>query len=265
MIPTLLIEDIQRIRTSDIITESDLWDLANHLNQDPDTRHTWPGSDLFPLCQNAYTDDLVDANDLQPILDFIRRIDIHKMEELSIETKGLPEIPDLKIRRLQLNNTSANGLIASTPLPPDHNVSLLETKCDCEDWGRKRSHFPINSPGRLCEHLASSIARHCPSIVTNPELNTLVQHASGLRIGLEAEPNWMSVITEEHRFVAAWGTNEDLQFFALGPATRVTHSTFQGQARSWSIGTRRDHVLALEPFIANLGALSPGGTPFPVV
>lgn len=249
-----LFDTIQHIHAKGTMNESDLWELANHLNQDPAARRSWPGSELFQLCQQAYADDLVDTNDLQPILNFIQNNDLKSIEWALTETNGLPAIPGLNLRRLLLRQPTQNGISSDINLDPQ--IAPFENRCQCQDWQNHRSHFPFNSPGRLCQHLASAVSQHFRDAAPNPELMIVVQQANSLDRGILAEPNWASIVADEKRFVAAWGESEEIHFFALGPATRVVSFDFNPASQEWSFGTRGDFRTALNPFITNLADLS---------
>ena len=66
---------IRRITDDGILTEREVWDLADYLNEDFAARNAWPSSDLFPILQDVFEDGILEKHEMLTLADVLSQIE----------------------------------------------------------------------------------------------------------------------------------------------------------------------------------------------
>lgn len=253
-------ESLRQIARSGDLTESNVWALANILNNDDKQRSSWPGSQLFQLCRDAYGDGQISEDEILTIRKFI--VDAtESLEELEADRLlGLLSLPALGFTRLVLPGVDPQAEDSATGKETPDVYHRRKFTCTCADWRISREQLPKHSPGRLCVHQTRLVSRREQRLALHPALRTVVGYCIRNDLPMIAEENWGVLAANSIRFVVAWGAGDTIHFYALGPQNRVSTFSFDRNKNDWSLGTRRDYQALLVPFVDCL-AESEGSSP----
>ncbi|MBG86411.1 MAG: hypothetical protein CMO80_05865 [Verrucomicrobiales bacterium] len=69
------LEEIQRITDDEILTEREVWDLADYLNEDEEVRTAWPGKVLFGILREVFEGGVLTNEEMQRLAEVLSEVE----------------------------------------------------------------------------------------------------------------------------------------------------------------------------------------------
>lgn len=154
------IDLIRQITSDGKLEHSEVWDLADHLNNNRLARQRWPGSRLWPIIQEVYADNVVTADEMRMLGE-----EITDVEEICSDITG-----EANDDRPEFDLTEVRVSPIEAPVVPKtvyihrrddskrlYAANLRDHSCTCEDWREIHEVIPEHGFGRLCQHLVDAL------------------------------------------------------------------------------------------------------------
>ncbi|MGB0579862.1 MAG: hypothetical protein ACPGVU_09195 [Limisphaerales bacterium] len=134
------LELIRRITDDGILSEREVWDLAEYLNDNLDARAEWPGCDLFPILHEVFEDGVLDDYEMDALADILAQIELHCAGDSAARSvRAQRDVPDyesvsleaIHIEDFHLPKVEKTVKIPCQPSGEIYRVNLREHSCNC--------------------------------------------------------------------------------------------------------------------------------------
>jgi hypothetical protein len=228
------------------LSNQQVWELANWLNQQPDTTlEEWPAKPLMSALRAAFADNELTNAELEDLANTILAIE-QLWTESNLQAAEDPVVEEIAASSAMIEEAKPTApSIAITAEVPDEaradtfTVDLKHHTCTCPEWVENRQAFPEGDYRRCCSHLTQafrSLAHEQKSLQHDPlflafiedhgrrnkgaELDTVwhVVVVNGIRVLYGASPasEWVNVFAPENGVYKRFGYNRKKKRWAYG-------------------------------------------------
>lgn len=238
------IDLIRQITSDGKLEIEEVYDLADHLNNNRLARKRWPGNHLWPILENVFEDNVVTNQEMRTLGEEISNIEdicsdisgglnsdepAFDITDISVSPLEAPVV-DKTIYRAQRDESKK--LFAS---------NLRNQTCTCPDFGEVHEVIEAPALGRLCKHLVDAYRE----VHEDPKMDT-TQWPDAVaniifilnRFNLPAEPlkYWQFLEWQEHDAYVAYGNSDWATVFANMGESRYERFGYHIQEGRWSFG-----------------------------
>lgn len=212
------LEVIRRITDDGILTEREVYDLAEYLNENREARAAWPGHELFDVLHEVFEDGILSQVE-------------HQCAETRIATPEAAPAPApatspptlsmdlIKVEKYELPRVPKTVKIPCKPSGESYRVDLAKHTCTCPAWYGNRKRFAIGNPRRACVHIVDAFwreiqegnAKNTPRIFTN-----MIEELSQRGRGICHQAEWKLLRVEQTPHVVSVGHPEWNTIYAPG-------------------------------------------------
>ena len=153
------IQLLHRLTADGKLSATELWTLADWLNENPEATEVWPGSALIGPLATVFADGVVDEAELQVLAEMI--VDIER--EWSQINPCVTHVDSEHTQPIGLDHAVLPRVPWQTTIETEDegsfDVDLFEQTCTCPDWERNRSGRDVGDIGRCCRHMAEAFTK----------------------------------------------------------------------------------------------------------
>ena len=238
---------VRQVMADGKLTEDEIISLATYLNENRNARKSWPGSAVFEVLRDIFSDGIVEGFEIDGLSRILQGIEIICAGNAPSDTT-LTQVPaaaesdadDFRLPEIDQKVT----ISATNQFDTSHKVSLKTHECDCSDWKQLRSKLLPLSPGRMCKHLVkgfeiaaesdSSVKKQCGELFLG-----LIKVSADTDRGLEAVDNWKLLGQEDAAFLVAWSDKSEwCNVYANSESGRLERFGYHISNKRWSFGAR---------------------------
>lgn len=246
---------IRRITDDGILTEREVWDLADYLNEDFAARNAWPGTDLFPILQDVFEDGILENHEMQTLADVLSQIEHYCADAAVPPTKSTGQKPlpadAIRVETFVLPRVEKTMKIPSKPSGETFRVNLKNHTCTCPAWKGNRKKYPAGDPKRACVHMVEAFQQQIVEGNTT-EIPTVFEHVvSDLAFrgrGIDASADWKLLKVQAHPHLISKGL-EWCSVYARGRGVSFDRFAYHLNERRWSYGDTPPHHAHVEDFL----------------
>lgn len=146
------------------LNTTELYGLAEWLNNHREACFHWPGNLLVKPLQEVWEDGDVSAEELQRIGQILSNIQaewVHRQIPEKIYYLKPPPIIDLSTAQLPVIDYNCRVESYSDP-GSFYEIGLSGPTCSCPDWRTRRSRLPPRHLSRCCKHVLAAYSRAAP-------------------------------------------------------------------------------------------------------
>ena len=235
-----------------VLTEDEVWHLANFLNENKPAREVWPGSVLFGALADVYADGIVTVEEMQGIGNLLIQIELECdkefgcVEELDTSLQSGPPLltPQLPVIPIAETVPSSSGA-------DEYVVDLIKQTCSCPDWERRRK-LPLGDLSRACKHMAIMLYENSEQYTWHDCLVAYLEHVTFRNTGEKPSSKWQLVEDNGKCLLVGYIKNDDwANVFAEGDSGFERFGYNISQKR-WSYGDAPKGQRAVRKFFRNL-------------
>jgi len=240
------IDLIRQITSDGRLEHSEVWDLADHLNNNRLARHRWPGSRLWPIIREIFEDNVVTGEEMKML-----GIEIAEVEEIcsDITERMNQDKPEFDLSEIRVSPLEV-PIIPKSVYAQQRDKSkklyasnLRDHSCSCEDWPEIHEVIPTPGIGRLCIHLIDALREvyDDPKVPTEdwPDpVTNLIYILNRFRVPADALLHWQFLEWKKHEAYIAFGAAEWATVFANMGKDRYERFGFNLLKRRWSYGAQ---------------------------
>ncbi len=227
---------LHRLTADGNLSGSELWTLAEWLNEHPEATEVWPGSVLVGPLAAIFEDGNVDEAELQVLAEMIVEIErewsqrkasaVHLAPEAltpaTLDNAFLPRVP----WQTQIDSLD-EGVF---------EVDLYEQTCSCPDWERHRNSRPVGDIGRCCKHMAEAYTRvESRETTVFPWLDALFKDFIERGRGAHPQEEWCTSRIGDQDVLISKGPASWCHIYCQG-AQGYDRFAFNTEERRWSYG-----------------------------
>jgi hypothetical protein len=237
---------IRQITSDGKLEVEEVWDLADHLNNNRLARKRWPGTHLWPIIEQVFEDNVVTSEEMRML-----GVEISKIEDICSElthrtNNDRPEFDLSQIRVSPLEAPVVGKTIYSTPRGESQKLyacDLSKHSCTCEDWRDVHEVIPDLGIGRLCKHLVDAFREvHEDTKVNTEDWPDPIANVIFMlhRFKLPAEPltSWEFLEWAKHDAFVAYGSSDWTTVFANKGESRYERFGYNVAEARWSYGAQ---------------------------
>lgn len=234
------------------LSSSEVWELANWLNQQPDKIvESWPAKPLVRALQAAFADKTLSEAELEELAQTIVAIEELWMETFPTAQDGITEDLLTSSSIVEESKPEAPSIPIVAEMPEEgkgdmFTVDLQHHSCTCPEWSENRAAFPEGDYRRCCAHLTRAfhgIAREQESVRRDPLFMAFIEEQSRRGRGAEVDIVWRVVVVNGTRILyGAAPTREWVNVFALRGEGEYRRFGYNRRKKRWAYGERPRQV-----------------------
>jgi len=239
------IDLIRKITSDGKLEITEVWELADHLNDNRLARKRWPGTHLWPIIQQVFEDNVVTGDEMRMLGEEIANIE----ETCSEITDGInKDRPDFDINEINVSPLEA-PMVEKTIYAQIRGEgekmyasNLRNQTCTCQDWENVHEVIPEPGIGRLCKHLIDGYRE----VHEDPKVNisdwpdavaNLIFILHRFKVPADPLMNWQFLEWKDpHQAFVGYGNADWATVFADTGESRFERFGFHLQERRWSYG-----------------------------
>ncbi|MBL6765050.1 MAG: hypothetical protein ISQ14_08840 [Verrucomicrobiae bacterium] len=245
---------IRKITDDGVLCEQEVWDLAEYLNENPDARVNWPGSELFPLLHQVFEDGILSQDEMAQMAGVLSDIE-HQCARADIP-KAIEKAPvsldAIKVEDYSLPRIEKTAEIPCKPSGEVYSVNLRTHSCSCPAWFGNRKKFPVGSLNRACVHVVDAYKRE---LTTNPSaplpklLAHVVEDLSFRGRGVDVNADWKLLKVDTIPHLVSIGTQEWSTVYAPGKGAKFDRYAYHRDEDRWAYGAEPSRHRHVEEFL----------------
>jgi hypothetical protein len=241
------------------LTSEEVWLMAEWLNDNPDDGTIWPGTVIFPLLQNAFSDGIVSEAEMLSLASALSEIEressrrahgfVHKppapvsntayvIRKQDIAEVALPEI----VYKTQITSSDGSSV---------YEVDLGEYKCECRDWISKRSGNQPRTLGRCCKHVVAALMESEEVARFGPIFRAVLDDCDDRGRGTDPCDQWFTVRVKGTQGLISLGNGDWSNVFVEDNDSWARYS-YHLQEKRWSYGEAPSNATGFALAIGNL-------------
>lgn len=257
---------IRRITDDGILTEREVWDLADYLNEDLGARSAWPGSDLFPILQDVFEDGILENHEMQTLAEVLSQIEnfCAGQDATTVASPVAETVPPeaIRIEDFVLPKVEKTAKIPCKPSGEVYRVNLKNHTCDCPAWKGNRKKFPAGSIKRACVHMVDAFHQEIQEGKAQG-IQDLFEHVvSDLSFrgrGIDANVDWKLLKVQVHPHLVSTGL-EWCSVYARGRGVQFDRFAYNVAERRWAYGDAPHHHATIENYFLSATENAPPAT-----
>lgn len=243
------------------LTSEEVWLMAEWLNDNPDDCAVWPGTVVFPLLQNAFSDGVVTEGEMRSLavtLAGIERESSRRAHGIAVKppavlSKSTYIVRKQDIAEVALPELSYKTRIRSSDGNSEYEVDLGEYKCECRDWLSKRSSNQPRTLGRCCKHVVAALMESEDIIKFGPVFRAVLDDCDDRGRGTDPNDQWFTVQVKGARGLISLGMGDWSNVFVEENDSWARYS-YHRQEKRWSYGEAPENESGFASAIGNLAA-----------
>ncbi len=255
--PTL--EVIRKITDDGILTEQEVFDLADYLNKNEEARNNWPGDSLFEILHQVFEDGILSEDEmarLAKILTDIETLCANQFRPPSVERNKIAQ-SEIKLDELLLPRVQKTIEISVKDSDDSFKVNLAQHTCSCPGWFGNRKDFKPGSLKRCCLHMAEAFWQQVQ--VGAPEewprlFKDFVEELSYRGRGVDPGATWKLLKIEEKPYLVSYGDNEWSNVYAPIEGGKFDRYGYSRKEQRWAFGQIPEHYQVIEEFLDSIPA-----------
>jgi hypothetical protein len=247
---------IRGISGSGMLTQQEVYLLAEYLNGSRDARHAWPGNLIFKHLLKMFNSEAVTDADygyLGRVMDELDQQCTEVAEPLPAEAV-LPGAA-MKVEELHLPQINRELQIAAEGARLGFDVDLSRHVCSCPGWYGNRRHFKAARLQLCCAHIAAGFVEtfaegeegDCPRI-----LKDLMAERSRRGRGIDPKSQWKLIKIRMRPHLISYHHEAPSSIYAFDRDTQLQRFVYHHTTRQWSFGQAPQHHGALAGFIDDM-------------
>ena len=245
---------IRKITDDGILCEREVWDLAEYLNDNPDAREEWPGSELFPLLHVVFEDGILSSEEMTQMAGVLSEIE-HRCAHAGIPRavmKASVSLDAIKVEDCELPKIEKTVQIPCKPSGEVYRVNLRTHSCSCPAWHGNRKMFPVGSLKRACVHVVDAYRQELAENPSAP-LPKLIAHMVedlGFRgRGVDHRAEWKLLKVDTIPHLVSVGPQEWHTVYAPGSGARFDRYAYHRPDDRWAYGAEPPRHRHVEEFL----------------
>jgi hypothetical protein len=255
------LEVIRKITDDGILTEREVWDLAEYLNDDSRARADWPGNTLYPILHEVFEDGVLSNEEMERLAGVLSEVEHQCAKQNTVpeptSTATTPEPPTLsmdaiKVERYELPKVQKTVEIPCKPSGELYRVDLAKHTCTCPAWFGNRKKFEVGNPRRACVHIIDAFwkeitdgaAKNIPRIFAN-----MVEELSNRGRGIDHQSDWKFLQVDTLPHIVSTGHPEWNAIYAPGEGVKFDRFAYSVEEQRWAYGRAPRSRRYLEQFL----------------
>ena len=249
---------IRKITDDGILTEQEVYDLADYLNKNQEARGSWPGNSLFEILHQVFEDGVLSDDEIAQLAKILTDIETLCASHFVPP----PESKKILLSEIKLDNLDLPRIQKTIEIPvkatgESYKVDLGQHTCTCPGWFGHRKEFQADSLKRCCVHMAEAFWQQVQ--VGAPEewpqlFKDLVEELSYRGRGVDSDATWKLLGIEDHPYLVSYGKNEWSNVYAPIEGGKFDRYGYHREGERWAFGQIPNHYQVIAEYLNSVPA-----------